>query len=164
MRATDSAAVLLVDSVRAPLEAPALVGAKITCKVTLAPVLTEIGNGVVPNLYPAPLRLADSIVASPFPVFVTVKDCAVDFPTVTLPKESDVGLTLHAAVAGFDAAGAGDDAPAAADVCVAAAVVAVGIPAQPSVSKSQLHEIRSRTRAVARTHAPFGHDGAAHPE
>ena len=76
---------LLVNAI-APDEAPAAVGANLTCSVSTCSGPSVIGKLAPEKLKPAPETLPELIVTGPVPMDTSSSDCVDEDPTVTLPK------------------------------------------------------------------------------
>lgn len=69
--------------------------------MALLPGLTLTGKEAPLTEKPVPETLAERMVSELLPVDVMVRDCFTDEPTSALPKASDVGLRLKAALGGY---------------------------------------------------------------
>jgi len=76
----------LLEILTPPVSAPAVVGAKSTLNVVLAPAVTVAGVLSPLTLYPGPVAEICAMVNAAVPVLVTVKLCDLVCPSTTLPK------------------------------------------------------------------------------
>jgi hypothetical protein len=82
----------------APLTAPAVVGAKVTLRVTDCPGVSVMPPDTPLALKPVPFVVTLEIKMFEFPLFVTDVDSELLLPSLTLPKERLVGLAASDSV------------------------------------------------------------------
>src|SRR5271166_4616223 len=80
-------------TVKVPVTVPVAVGVKATVRFPDWPVAIDIGRVTPVKLNCGLERVAWVIETAVFPVFETEIVCVVFFPTPTLPKFTEVGLT-----------------------------------------------------------------------
>jgi hypothetical protein len=84
-----------------PLAAPAVVGLKVTVRVTLWPGLRVTGKLAPDTVNPAPVTAPELIVRSPVPEEVIFTDCVVGVLRFTLPNDRLAVLRLRVGVPAF---------------------------------------------------------------
>jgi uncharacterized lipoprotein YbaY len=88
----------LLLTVNCPVAAPAVVGLNFTCSVTDWLGLSVTGKAAPESVKPVPLRAAELIVTGAVPDEVSVNGSVVLEFTATLPKDSEVVLTVSCGV------------------------------------------------------------------
>ena len=79
-----------------PLAVPTAVGSNCTCSVSVSVGFSVTGKLLPPVIEkPVPLIAAELIVTGAVPDDVSVSDCVVAVPTVTLPKLRLAALTVN---------------------------------------------------------------------
>lgn len=75
----------LLTTVSLPVTAPAVVGAKVTGTASVCPAVSVLGSAVEAMENPVPLTDRELIVTEAAPEEVSVTDCDLVVPSVTLP-------------------------------------------------------------------------------
>src|SRR5271168_3394957 len=94
---TDGSVALLVMETVAAVRVPAETGLYVTVKVVDCPPFNVIGAVIPETLTPVPENATLEIAAASLPVFSNLIVCVASFPTATLPKAIELGVTVSAA-------------------------------------------------------------------